>query len=274
MPFDIIAFYESQTATALSNIASVVDDIYNTGSSTTDDLYVKSTAPFLGGILGTNVTGGGASTYKYIEIRQPSLKIPYRTYEGVGYHTTTPERGLVNLFASPLPLYPGEKLNALIQNATAEVSAVFLWLVSGPCSRAEQESVRPTHMITGYCDQTLTAGAWTNCTMTWDQDLPKGKYGVVGMDGGSYVSGGGNYPFTMARLKLLGSKWRPGVIFREMWQDKTGLESRLISSFDSFHRWPLMNEISFDNENMPNIECLSGQARTDHVVNLLLQKIS
>ena len=274
MPFDIVGFYESQTATALSPVMSIVDDVYNTGLATTDELIVKKRAPFLGGLLGGNVTGGGASTYKYIEVRQPSLKVPYRTYKGSGLHSTIPERGFVNLLASPLPLYPEEKLLALIQNASAEVSMIVLWLVSGRCTRAMQEAVSPTHMITGYCDQTLTAGAWTTCTMTWDQDLPKGRYAIVGMRGGSYVSGGGNYPYTVARLKLLDSTWRPGVMFNELWQDKTGLESAEINAYDAFRKWPLMREISFAHDQMPDIECLSGQARTDHIVDLLLQKIA
>jgi len=272
MPFDIVGFYESQACTALTKVAAVTDDVYRTAA--TDDLYVKKRAPFLGGILAGNVTGGGASTMKYTEIRQPSLKVPYRTYKNAGLHSTIPERGLVNLFSCPVPLYPEEKLNVLVQNATNEVDMVVLWLVSGACKRAMQEAVAPTHMITGYCDQTLTAGSWTNCTMTWDQDLPKGRYAIVGMDGGSYVSGGGNYPYTIARLKLLDSTWRPGVIFNELWQDKTGLESCEINGFDCFRKWPLMSEISFAHDQMPNMECLSGHARTDHIVNLLLQKIA
>jgi len=270
MPFDIVAFHESQTATALSPIASVVDDVYQSGSSTSDDLIVKARAPFLGAILAACITG---STFKYAEIRQPSLKVPYRSYTGTDLDCTVPERALQNFFANPLPLYAAEKLNALIQNSTAEVSEIFLWLVSGKCTRAMMEAVSPTHMITGHADQTLTAGVWTKATVSWDQDLPKGRYAVVGMDGGSYVSGGGNYPFTVARLLLLDSTWRVGCIFRELWADKIALESLQGNKYDTLHRFPVMKEISFAHDALPDLELLSGHARTDHVCNLLLQKI-
>lgn len=271
MPFDVVAFYESQTATALSKVAAVTDDVYRIAS--TDDLYIKKRAPFLGGMIFSSVSAGGAGTFKYGELRQPSLKVPYRTYDNIGLHATSPGGGLINMFASPLPLYPEEKLNALVQNSASELSQVLLYLISGACTRAMQEAARPTHMITGYSDQTLTAGAWTDCTITWDQDLPKGRYAIVGMDGGSYVSGGGNYPFTTARLKLLDSTWRPGCVLREMWADKVSVDAPG-DLFSKFHRWPVMKEIDFAHDQMPNIECLSGHARTDHVINLLLQKIA
>ena len=273
MPFDIVAFYETQTATTLREIASVIDDVYKSGSATSDELIVKKRASFLGGVLFSCVSGGGAGTFRYGELRQPSLKVPFRTQTHIGLHGTKPEGGMVNLFASPLPLYAEEKLTALVQNSAAEVSQCLLWLISGRCTRAMQEAVNPTHMITGYCDQTLTAGAWTKGTMVWDHDLPKGRYAVVGMDGGSYVTGGGNYPFTTARLLLLDSTWRPGSVLREMWADKIAMDSPTINAFDAFQRWPLMREISFAHDQMPDAEFLSGHARTDHVLNLLLQKI-
>lgn len=272
MPFDIVAFTESQTAAALTKFAAVIDRVYRTAN--TDDLFIKERAPFLGAVMFMSESHGGAGTFRYGELRQPSLKIPYRTHRYSGVNITKPEGGMVNLFAHPLPLYAGEKINCLIQNAGTERGGVILWLVSGPCKRSEQENVQPTHLITGACDQTLTANAWTFGTMDWDQDLPKGRYAVVGMEGGSYVSGGGNYDFTVARLVFPETTWRPGVILREMWQDKTSIDAGYVDMYHAFQRWPLMREISFAHDSMPNMEFLSGHARTDHCVNLTLQKIS
>lgn len=271
MPFDIVGFSESQAAAALTKFAAVVDRVYRTAN--TDDLFIKECAPFLGAMLFASESGGGSGTFRYGELRQPSLKIPYRTQRYMGINGTKPEGGMVNFFANPLPLYAGEKLNALIQNAGTERNQILLWLVSGPVSRAEQEAVRITHAITGYADQTMTVNEWTFATMVWDQALPKGRYAVVGMEGGSYVSGGGNYDFATARLVFPDTTWRPGCILREMWGDKVSIDSAVVDAFHAMQRWPLMPEISFAHDSMPNIELLGGHARTDHCINLLLQKI-
>jgi len=265
MPFDVVGFYESQQATALSGVAAVADTAYRTSG---DDLYVQAKAPFLAAILQL-----GVSTPKYCEIRQPSLKTPYRTYRS-GLIGTIEDviSGFHNLFSSPLPLYPEEKLNVYLQNASNEVSLVALWLSSGMARIADMEAVNPTHLITGYADATLTAGVWNDVTPTWDQDLPKGKYAVVGMEVGTYKASGPAYG--VARLNLLpDSIWRPGVLLSALTGDKTIMASPDIDQFSVAKRWPLMPDVSFRHDNMPKLQMLVGDANTDHVVNLLIQKI-
>ena len=266
MPFDIVAWYESQACAALTAVAAVSDpDNYRTSL---DDLYVKKRAPFLAASLCVAVTQG---TLKYYEFRQPSLKIPYRFYKGAATNDPFIGEAFNNLWASPLPLYPGEKLNAYVQNASDEIDMILAWLTSGPAKLSDLENVRPTHSITGYNDGALTAGSWTNVAITWDQDLPKGKYAVVGMQVGSYLAAAPAYG--VARLVLLDSIWRPGVIVRAAEADKLGVAS-ISPSLMYGERWPLMNEISFEYDQMPNLEMLCAAANTDHVVELLLQKIA
>lgn len=264
MPFDIVAWYESTQPTALSIINAVADpDIYRVSDH---DIYVKKRAPWLAGFMYQ-----GISTPKYAELRQPSLKVPYRFYRSYLLGSNTFGTAFYNFFAKPFPLYPGEKLNAYCMNATSEIQMIVAWLSSGPCKRSQVENVRPTHNITGYCDQALTAGSWTNCTMTWDQDLPKGRYAVVGMLGGTYKSAA---PTTgVARLKLLDSKWRPGCGVNIMIGDKTELLHQGYS-WQQGILWPLMPEISFEHDQLPNIEILAGAANTDHIIELMLQKIA
>jgi len=270
MPFDIVAFYESQAAADKDKVQCVtcLDDIYKTAN--TDDLYVKSRAPFLAAMLAAAITG---SALELSEIRQPSLKVLYRNYEICSLSATTLERGILNLFSSPLPLYPEEKLNVIVTNAGTEVTAVFLWLASGKCTRAMMENVSPTHLITGYSDTNAAAGVWTYLPMTWDQDLPKGHYAIVGMRAAAYIAAGFG-PYGVARLKLLDTTWRPGVVVNKAYGDKVATESRELSGFDALQRWPLMREISFGHDQMPNLEVLEGAVNTSHIVNLLLQKIA
>ena len=266
MPFDLVAWYESQAAAALTAVAAVPDPkMYRTS---VDDLYVKKRAAWLAGSLCVAVTQG---TLKYYEFRQPSLKVPYRFYKGAAANDPFIGEAFNNLWASPLPLYPGEKLNAYVQNASDEIDMIIAWLASGPARLSDLENVRPTHSITGYADLALTAGSWTDVAITWDQDLPKGKYAVVGMQVGSYLAAAPIYG--VARLVLLGCAWRPGVIVRAAEADKLGVAS-ISPSLMYGERWPLMNEISFEHDQMPNLEMLCAAANTDHVVELLLQKIA
>lgn len=266
MPFDLIAFYESQACAALTALAGVADRVYRVSG---DDIYVKPRAPFLAGLF------YGAPTHdalKYSELRQPSLKVPYRSYI-TGDINQDNGFNWLNLFANPLPLYPDEKLNAYVQNATNEAQHVVAWLSSGAAKIADLENVSPTHLITGYADQALSAGVWTDVTITWDQDLPIGRYAVVGMKVASYKASG--WYIAAARMRLLDSTWRPGVLARHADGDKLGIARNYPGTYDFAlgERWPLMQEISFRHDQMPNLEMFCGAANTDHIVNLLLQKI-
>lgn len=266
MPFDLVAWYESQACSALTACAGVADSVYRVSG---DDIYCKQRAPFLAGWYYGSPTN---TTIKYGELRQPSLKVPYRFYQaGDVNHADT--LGLSNFFGSPFPLYPDEKLNAYVQNATTEVQFIVAWLASGAAKYADLENVSPTHAITGYADQALTAGSWTTCTLTWDQDLPIGRYAVVGMEVASYKSSG--WAIGAARLILLDTTWRPGVMVAQAAGDKLGYARSYwgTSKFARGNRWPLMPEISFRHDQRPNIEICAAAANTDHVINLLLQKI-
>ena len=262
MPFDIVAFLETQTATALSGVAAVADRYYDVHL---DDLKVKAQARYLAGLLQLGVT-----TPKYCEIRQPSMKVPPRFYKAALTTVIDHRPGFTNLLNRPFPLYAGEKLNVYLQNATAEYSAVVLWLSNGKITQAALDAVSPTHNITGYADQALTANIWNAVPITWDQDLPKGTYAIVGMKVASYLAAG---PAPIASRLLLKGKeagaWHPGVITSELATDKTNFVNDVIG-FEQ--KWPLMPEISFTDDLMPDLEMLSLTADTDHIVELTLVK--
>jgi hypothetical protein len=263
LPFDVVAFVETQTAAALSGVAAVADRYYSVSG---DDLKVKAQAPFLAGLLQLGVT-----TPKYAEIRQPSLKVPYRFYKSALTTVVDHRAGFTNLLKRPLPLYPGEKMNAYVQNATAEYSVIAAWLSSGKITQAALDAVNPTHVITGYADSALTANVWNEVAITWDQDLPKGEYCIVGMKVGSYLA---TCNPAVARLILKGEKagaWHPGVITTEISADKTNFVNNLTGPDQV---WPLMRDISFQHDEKPDLEMLSLTADADHVVELQLVKVA
>ncbi len=271
MPFDVIAWSEDAAQAALAKInCALLDDIYKVTDD--HDYKVKERAKFLAGLI---YVSNDTKTAKYAELRQPSLKVPYRSYINSTYETAGSEgigAALLDLHANPLPLYDGEKIQAFVQNASSEPQVVVAFLANGPTSLRELEAVNPTHLITGYADQALTPGSWITCSMTWDQSLPKGKYAVVGMRVNSWITGQ-TIGMGIARLRLgTISTWRPGVPNSWMWADKLATWCDWPTKWP--WRWPLMPEISFEHDDMPDIEILGTEyALSDHVVNLLLQKI-
>ena len=264
MPFDLVAWYESQDASAGLLVSAV-----NTGESiyrvSDDDIYVKKRAPWLGALTQLVETTPG-----YVEIRQPSLKVPYSFIRGEDHNSSRPDEGHYHFWDRPLPLYAGEKLNCYILQATNEISWIVAALLSGKCTLADVSRVNPTHRIRGECDLAAVADAWTLGTIVWSHDLPKGRYAIVGMAGATYKS---SAPTVAAfRLVIPDTTWRPGVIAGIMDADKSQWKNMRVS-WELGNLWPLMPEIAFEHDDMPNMEVLAGAANTDHWIELLLQKI-
>lgn len=205
------------------------------------------------------------STPKYFELRQPSLKIPYRSYRSEIITEDDRSNGFVDFTKNPLALYPDEKINAYVQNASDEISAVILWLGTGGLPQ-NFIPPRPTHFLTGYADSNLVAGSWTSISPTYDQDLPKGRYAVVGMRAGSYKAT--NVAPIATRLVLNDSVYRIGVITRELGGDKTLMKG----SIRGWEKFPVMQGINFTEKTLPTLEMLGADAATDHVIELDLVK--
>ena len=265
MPFDLVAWYESQDASA-GALVSAVDTGESIYRTSVDDIYVKKRAPWLGGICALAV-----STPNYIEVRQPSLKIPYRFSRGYLHTSNTYGTAYYHMWDRPLPLYPDEKMNIYVYNETNEISWIVAWLLSGKCTLADIARVNPTHVIRGESDTAAVADAWTNIkTITWSHDLPKGRYAIVGMTGATYKSTGA----TLAALRLVipDTTWRPGTMLNMMIGDKTQFLHQGYS-WQQGILWPLMSEISFPHDELPTAEILAGAANSSHIIELLLQKI-
>lgn len=260
MPFDVIAFTEATPGANGTLAPAGADTLYSVSG---DDINIKRDAALLLGALVTSIsTGGGA------KIRQPSLQIDHQFTKAALCVDSDVIKGWHHLFGRPLPLVGGEKLNVILLNGTDEISLVGLLVGSGAIPQSLLDQVRPTHIIRGISDTTLSAHAWTACTIVWDQDLPKGKYAVVGMRGSTFHATGHS---GLARLLIPGAvNWRPGVPFAAGEADK--IEHQL-ATHGPWVNWPLMREVSFWNTDMPDMEMVAGYANTDHAIELLLQKI-
>lgn len=264
MPFDIIGFLELTPGTGLVNLAGALgENLYRVAN--TDDIINKTENQFLLGAFCAAV-----STGQDYRVRQPSLAIDHQFHKIMLESDLDPIQGYEHFFGRPLPLIGAEKINALITNGTDESSMIGLMIGNAPISRGMLDAVRPTHIIRGIGDTTLTAKTWTTVSMTWDQDLPKGEYAIIGMKAGHYIAAA---PLAaIARVLIPGNNsWRPGCPSALMEADHEEFQSITAMPFT---RWPLMRQVTFVHTAMPNMEYLSNKALTDETVELLLQKVA
>jgi len=263
MPFDIVGFSEAAPGANALVAAGGGDTLYKV---TGDDLMVKKSAPFVLGLLyAAEATGERA------RLQQPSLAIDYEFIKCMLTADLDPMLGYHHLFGRPLPLVV-EKLNAYSVNAGDEDTIIGAILGSGKITQDMLDAVNPTHKITGYGDTTITANTWSACAITWNQSLPKGDYAIVGMRASVFLAA--NPWVALARLTGLkgeGAGWRPGVPCAIAEADHEEYQS---IGIEPWHMWPLMREIQFPHDDLPNIEVLSPAAHTDENVELLLQKIA
>ena len=259
MPFNMVGFVEATPGTGTVPLAVALNEqLYQ---NHLDDLMVTKEAPF---VLG--VHAGSVSTGARAILRQPKM-IDYDIIKVCEDSMSSPTCCFTPYMARPLPLRV-DKLNALIVNATDEVSLIGVMLGSGKITQAMKDAVNPTHVINGYSVTTLTTLVWGHCPITWNETLDAGVYEVVGMRVGTYIAAA--WQMGLARLSIPGSQtWKPGVPCVRMLADKEEYQN---ARYEMYSEWPVMG-IRFDTQHMPNIECLSAAAITNENVELTLQKV-
>lgn len=265
MPFDVIAFGEATPGTGTPNIAAVAgDQLYKTAG---DDITIRAQATHLLGALGFAASTGGR-----FRLKQPSQSLYYEFIKCCLQADNDPSEGFTNLLGRPLPLFPNEKLNASVGNATDEQDFLAAFVGNGKITQAMLDSINPTHCIVGTTPTDLVANTWTTLTMTWNQDLPVGRYAIVGMKAGLFKSSGPGLGVVRVVLsEPAGAAWRPGVPAAVI--EGVNVEFQSIPDDVPFWKWPLMPEIVFPHDKLPGIEAVSGIAMTDAVIELLLQKV-
>jgi hypothetical protein len=127
---------------------------------------------FVAGV-GTSMTNLRVQTPAFLPYPWPSFGPVNR-----GSAFESPPR-MFDLFKSPLNMNPTDELDVFIaQNSGgSETEYVFLSLTDGMVSSAPGGRFFTVH-ATGTTTQ--TAGAFTSCTLTFDQAIPAGLYAVIG----------------------------------------------------------------------------------------------
>lgn len=197
MAFTLVGYTQSvDTSGNLTTIAALADPHVRVVSN---DIVVPADVSNFGHVyaLGPSVTRAS--------VVSPSLRrrYPFEVYP-VDASATPSALPVFNGFSAPIALDPDESLNAQFAESGAGASrgTVLVWLTDGQY-RADISDEIFTIRATGTT--TLTANAWTNCALTFNDTLPAGEYAIVGMAATSTGC-------QAARLVIPQYAWRPGCI--------------------------------------------------------------
>lgn len=251
MGFTLVGWNESQDSSAgLTQVAALADQHVTPQG---DDILVPDRYPLLVGVF------AGSAALSRVQITAPSMRekgVLDVAPVNVGDEPTFPTPWQP-MWDRPQPLEPGEGLRALVQDTTggASQSYVFAWL------QGEFEPIPDGDILTIRCTSstTLTAEAWSLCTLTISQQLAAGTYAVVGM---RVESAGAR----AARLVFANAHQRPGCIAYDAAGDVEDARFRRGGLGQSWG--------TFSHVFLPQVEVLSTSADTSEIVWLDLVKLA
>lgn len=259
MPISIIGASEAAPGTGTVNIAFPLDPLYSRLDAN-DSIRVTPQLAYLLGVF-----YAAESTAARVLVRQPA-----RTDKAfLKSQLTTdldPTQGYTHLFPSPIPLDVESKLEVLSVNATDEDTLVGLIVGTGYIA-PKPDLI--TDVIDGYGDTTITANAWTDCAITWNQSLKQGTYSIVGMKASAFLAA--NLWAGLTRLVVPGHpEIRCGVPTALAEADHEEYQS---VTFEPFSYWGDVGMTFTAPDQMPNVSCLSPSAWTDQNIQLMLKRV-
>lgn len=255
--FHLAGWYESQDpAGAFVDQAALADQrLFTVG----DNLRV----PVLNNIIA--IAGGAENTVAPRQrLYSPTIEqmaryevLPLNVGAAAAIEPGSPH-SVCDLRRSPLLVGVDENLRAEILSnpAAAQAQWTLAWFADGPVAPIEGA---PIFTVRGISATNLVAGAWTSCNLTLDDELPPGRYAVVGA---RFQSAG----CVAGRLNFLGGEnpWRPGAL---------GCDSESDLAHDMFRYGGLGIWGEFHFTQLPQAEFLSVSADTAEIVLLDLVRV-
>lgn len=255
MGFHLIGASEAAAGTGTVAIAFPLDNVYRRTDNNDAILLKPNMINLLGLLYSAESTGARCL------LRQPE-KLDKSFLKCCLTSDLDPSQGWHDHFKAPVKLEE-DKLSVYSVNATDEDTIVGLMLGD---QYLNTEPFTIDEIIDGYSDTTVTANTWTDCAVTWNQTLRKGRYSVVGMRGSVYLAAN---PWT-ALMRLDHPDWKIGVPATIAEADHEELQSQ------TNEPWCLFGNIGVEfnaPEEIPDIQVLSPAAHTDENVQLMLQRV-
>ena len=135
---------------------------------------------------------------------------PLNAQAAAAIEPDTPPK-ILDLRTTPLVMVPGE--NAQVELNSNPVAAQSQWLIAWFADGPVAPVGGSIFTVRAVGATALVAGAWTNCPLVFDENLPRGRYQIVGMKA---ISATG----IAARLVVPDSRWRPGVLACDVVEDE------------------------------------------------------
>ena len=192
----------------------------------------------------------------HVRAQAPSmLPFPYTAFSpnnrGAGFES--PPR-VWDMFRTPLPLRPTEELDIFAtQNAAgAQVEYVAVQLSDGQITPIPAGRYFTVH---GTSATTLTAGAWTQCSITWDQAFPAGYYACCGFRAFSATG------LFFRLFPQVAPLWRPGSVAVQAYDQLDAAGARYMNyRYDQNSNWGVW--LNFYNNTPPSVEMFATAADT------------
>lgn len=255
--FTTVAFGQSvDPAGAFDPILAVLDQHVRVNG---DDIFIPELNQLVAVAAGVETT-----VESFARLTAPSLRgmarfqiEPFNTAGAAAVEPASPHR-VADLRRSPLALVVQEALNAEINSnpAAAQIQWVVCWLADNPIEPVAGKIF--STIATGATALVAIAAAatgWTNVPLTFDEDLPRGRYQVVGMRARSAG-------MVAARIVFVGGRWRPGVL---------GVDAQDDLEHPMFRGGQLGVFGEFEDIDTPSVDCIaiSADAAEDFVFDLI-----
>ena len=249
--FTLIGYSASQdTSGTLTTTAALADPHVRVSGN---DVSIPADLPFISGVYAIGATMTRAA------LVSPSIRrrYPFEVFPVDASATPTDPWHFHDVSQSVIQLDVDESLNFQFaeSGAGAQRGTGLVWLSDGPISpdaNGEFFTIRATGTTT------LSAYAWTNCPLTFNDTLPAGTYEIVGMHA---ISTGA----IAARLVIPQFAYRPGVICST---------SANVYSAEKFRYGNYGVFGSFSHMTPPTVDFLSSSADTSQTVYLDLRMTS
>lgn len=268
MPFSLMAWYASSKVTAYtanSNLSS--DTLFaNGGSSTT--YIVPSTHTQVIGAYGLGNTSGGGGDQLRFRLDAPSFLKQgngfYPVFNCVDQNASIPATTDIpyNDIPYPIPVAVNDTLGVDILTGGTTAAANYNVIAIG--SGRPNPSPGPWWPARFTSSTTLTAHAWTACSLTAEQNIAPGTYAIGGMRVLSASA-------IAARIIIPGYGYRPGCIGMSVPQtaeiDGAGQQGKV------FRNGALGVWGAFDSTALPIVEVLANAADSSEAFILDIKKV-
>lgn len=237
MSFHLAAYSASADQAAIAPIAAVSDPSLTVSGN---NIQIPDFAPMLHGAFGVGVN------LTRLQLQSPSLRrIINFEVSPLNYAATLlSPPAYVDLFKSPIALDVAEQMQAYASEDGAGATRMNAFVMLGDGKNEAIAEPIYTVRVTGAT--TLTAFAWTNGALTFDQVLPVGDYAIVGS---KFFSAG----LLAFRFLFQGSTPRPGGLGTTTLQGLTPEAQRN----GGWGVWGIFNSTT-----PPTVDWFSGSADT------------